>query len=157
MNDFFNDVIIISALTIIAIFFYLIIFGQIMKVKKRSGKSKPRQQALDKAAELMVEFMQTGEEWRLGTLNSITTLDDYIEKKRGIYRTEDILADNDLLMKQGSFYGEILCNKKHYKWNFTKDLIPQLVKKGEVIYPFELIKQKITGDIGNLYDYTKSL
>ena len=54
MNDFFNDVIIISALTIIAIFFYLIIFGQIMKVKKRSGKSKPRQQALDKAAELMV-------------------------------------------------------------------------------------------------------
>ena len=157
MNGFLNELIIISALIIIAIFFYLLILGQIMKARKRSGKSKPRQQALDKAAELMMEFMQTGEEWRLGTLNSITTLDDYIDKKRGIYRTEDILADNDLLMKLGSFYGEILCNKKRYKWNFTDDLIPQLVKKGEVIYPFELVKQKITGDIENLYNYAKSL
>ena len=42
-------------------------------------------------------------------------------------------------------------DKKYGTANVLND-IDLYVKKGEVIYPFELVKQKITGDIENLYN-----
>ncbi|MGP1458892.1 MAG: hypothetical protein ACTTKL_06255 [Treponema sp.] len=37
----------------------------------------------------------------------------------------------------------------------TEELLPRLVRKEEIVYPFELIKRKINGSLASLYEYAK--
>jgi len=154
MQDFFSDVVEIGGLVIIAIFAYLLIYGWVMKAKRRNGTLKPKQLIAFTSAEMMIELSQCGfKEYGLGRLDSVMSLDGYIEmlKERG--DIEELLRDKELILQLGSFLGELLRAKKHFHWKFSEDLIPSLVKKEEVIYPYELIKQKIRGELESLYDY----
>ena len=158
MSDLLNDIINIGALTIIAIFGFLVIYVRIVAAKKRKGNLSPMKQIEMMSGEMTAELMYTGyDAWGLAKLETIKSIDSYIDKKLAIYKTEDLLSDQVLIMRTGSFYGEIIHYKKHYQWHFTEDLIPELIKKDQTIYPFEHIKQKITGEIESLYEYAKEL
>lgn len=150
-----QDIINIAALTIVAIFIYMIIMGHILKYKKKIGKMNPRGLIEWTSIEMSSELQQHGYfECGLETLKAI---DSYIEKKRKVYNSASMLKDKDFILRCGSLAGQVIRYKKHWKWKFTEDKIPYLEKKGKIIYPFEIIKQRINGDIESLYGYFENI
>ncbi len=156
--NFLKDVLQIGALTIIASFVFFIVYGRIIKTKKRNGTLSPKNLIKYTSCEMMVELQRCGYKgYGLGKIESFLALDSCIEKKKASYTSEELLNDRDLIMHLGSFAGELLRLNKHYKWEISEEMVPKLVRNEETVYPFELVKQKINGELESLYDYVQKL
>lgn len=155
MLSFFEDVVIITALTISVTAVLVLVMGRRNAKKRRSG-TLPRRALIDyTAGEMLTELMHTYETG-LGSIDCLKTLDLYLEKKKSLYPAESLLNDTELILRAGAFTGTVLRHAKHYRWKF-KDDIPLMHKKGTTVYPFELIKQKIDGSLDSVYEYCKNL
>lgn len=153
-----KDLIEIAALAIIGIFIYMVVYSYVINYKKRKGKLSPRVLIEMTSGEMFSELKMRGyKHWGLGSLETLKSLDDFIEKKKETYDAESMLKDNDLVLRCGSLAGEIYRMKKHLKWEFENDQIPVLKKKDKSVYPYEIIKKKISGQIESLYDYFTEL
>ena len=149
-----QDIVNMVALIIVAIFIYMVIFGYIMKRKKKNGKMNPKGLIEWTAVEMSSELQRHGySEYNYRSLETVKSIDAYIEKKLEIYDADSILNDKDFIFRCGSLVGQLVSIKKHWSWKFTEDKIPYLVKKGKVSYPFEIVKQKIRGEIESIYDF----
>lgn len=153
----FMEVIEIFALTIIAIFIFMIISSRYYTRKLENGTLKPIQQVEYITGTMLTKLRNFRAEVGLGDLRSLIVLDEYIEKQTSIYPVQNILKDHTFILECGSFLGSIIKTKKHYSWKFENG-VPMLVKKNEIIYPFELIKEKINkGSDFSLYNYVCSI
>lgn len=155
MLSFFEDVVIITALTISVTAVLVLVMGRRHAKQRRDG-TLPRRALIDyTAGEMLIELLHTYETG-LGSIDGLKAVDLYLEKKKSLYPAESLLNDTELILRAGAFTGTVLRHAKHYRWKF-KDDIPLMHKKGTTVYPFELIKQKIDGSLNSVYEYCKDL
>lgn len=125
MEELLSDIVHIGALTIVAIFIFTIISGRIMYRKIRKGEIKPKMLIEITASSMLKELYHSGyTEWGFGKLDSLVSIDRYIEKKQEIYGKEDLIKDKELILRLGCFFGELLRMKKHFNWQFSADSVP---------------------------------
>ncbi len=153
----FMEIVEIGALTIVAIFIFMIGSSWYYSRKLKNGTMKPIQQVEYISGIMQAKLKNFKSDASLGKLKSIAVLDEYIEKQLSIYPAENILNDRNFILECGSFLGAVIKARKSFSWKFRDD-IPMLVKRESYIYPFELVKEKIMkGASFSLYEYVYSL
>lgn len=154
MRDLLKSIVDIGALVIIATALILVVGVLRLNRAKRRGTLGPRALIQMTAVEFLSELGSRGFRNRgQGPLETISSIDGYIDRMRGVYGAESMLGDYDLILRCGSLAGEILRIKGCWKWCFDDGNIPVLEKDGRRLYPYEAVKKKISGEIVNLHDY----
>ena len=136
-----NDISLIISTVTFAIFLMIIILSRVYQRNRKLGRMKLKKQMEMASGEMLYELSSKYKYWKMITIKSLESIDEYINEKLSIYSMESLLADEELIFKLGSFTGEVIKYTMHYKW-IEKDDNLYLENNGIFINPYELINQK---------------